>query len=51
VLGTVDMDKLAVRKKEKKDVGLKRGEEKVDPLNYGGGATLSAEEREQIKNG
>ena len=27
---------------------MKRGEEKVDPLNYGGGATLSEEEREQL---
>ena len=48
VLGMVDMEKLAVRKKDKKDIGLKRGEEKVDPLNYGGGATLSEEEREQL---
>ena len=48
VLGMVDMEKLAVRKNDKKDIGLKRGEEKVDPLNYGGGATLSEEEREQL---
>ncbi len=48
VLGMVDMEKLAVRKKEKKDIGLKRGEERVDPLNYGGGATLLEEEREQL---
>lgn len=48
VLGMVDMEKLAVRKHDKKDIGLKRGEEKVDPLNYGGGATLSEEEREQL---
>lgn len=48
VLGMVDMEKLAVRKKDKKDIGLKRGEEKVDPLNYGGGATLLEEEREQL---
>lgn len=48
VLGMVDMEKLAVRKKDTKDIGLKRGEEKVDPLNYGGGASLSEEEREQL---
>lgn len=48
VLGMVDMEKLAVRKKDTKDIGLGRGEEKVDPLNYGGGATLSEEEREQL---
>jgi type I restriction enzyme R subunit len=48
VLGMVDMEKLAVRKKEKKDIGLKRGEKVVDPLNYGGGASLSEEEREAL---
>jgi len=44
----VDMEKLAVRKKDTKHIGLKRGEEKVDPLNYGGGATLTEEEREAL---
>lgn len=48
VLGMVDMEKLAVRKKDQKDIGLKRGETKVDPLNYGGGATLSPEEHEAL---
>jgi type I restriction enzyme, R subunit len=48
VLGMVDMEKLAVREKDKKDIGLKRGETKVDPLNYGGGATLADEEREAL---
>ena len=48
VLGMVDMEKLALRKNDKKDIGLKRGETKVDPLNYGGGATLTDEEREQL---
>ncbi len=48
VLGMVDMEKLALRKNDKKDIGLKRGETKVDPLNYGGGASLSEEEREQL---
>jgi len=48
VLGMVDMEKLAIRKNDKKDIGLKRGETKIDPLNYGGGATLSEEEREQL---
>ena len=48
VLGMVDMEKLAVRKNDKKDIGLKRGETKVDPLNYGGGATLTDEEREAL---
>jgi len=41
VLGMVDMEKLAVRKKDYKDIGLKRGETKVDPLNYGGGKCKS----------
>ena len=44
----VDMEKLAVRKKGEKDIGLKRGETKVDPLNYGGGATVTEEEREAL---
>lgn len=48
VLGMVDMEKLAVRKNDKKDIGLKRGETKVDPLNYGGGATLTEEERHAL---
>ena len=48
VLGMVDMEKLAVRKKEQKDIGLKRGETKVDPLNYGGGADLTEEEHEAL---
>ena len=48
LLGMVDMEKLAVRKNDKKDIGLKRGETKVDPLNYGGGATLTPEEREAL---
>ncbi len=41
VTGMVDMEKLAVRKKEKKDIGLKREETRVDPLDYGSGATLT----------
>ena len=48
VLAMVDMEKLAVRKKENKDIGLKRGETKVDPLNYGGGAALTEEEHEAL---
>ncbi|MDD2919325.1 type I restriction endonuclease [Rhodoferax sp.] len=48
VLGMVDMEKLAVRKNDKKDIGLKRGETKVDPLNYGGGATLTDGEYEAL---
>ena len=48
VLGMVDMGKLALRKNDKKDIGLKRGDTKVDPLNYGGGATLTEEEREAL---
>lgn len=48
VLGMVDMEKLAVRKNVQKDIGLKRGEARVDPLNYGGGATLTEEEREAL---
>jgi type I restriction enzyme R subunit len=45
VLGMVDMEKLAIRKKDTREIGLKRGEERVEPLNYGGGATLTEEER------
>ena len=48
VLGMVDMEKLAVRQKEKKDIGLKRGEKVVDPLNYGGGAQLTDEDKEAL---
>ena len=48
VLGMVDMQKLAVRKNAKKDIGLKRGETTVDPLNYGGGATLTEEDRQAL---
>ena len=48
VLGMVDMEKLAVRRNDKKDIGLKRGETKVDPLNYGGGAILTDEERQAL---
>ncbi len=48
VLGMVDMEKLALRRNDKKDIGLKRGETKVDPLNYGGGASLTEEEREAL---
>jgi|GEM_PF-2866762 len=44
----VDMEKLAVRKKDQKDIGLGRGETKVGPLNYGGGATLTEEEHEAL---
>jgi type I restriction enzyme R subunit len=48
VLGMVDMPKHALRKNKEKDIGLKRGETSVDPLNYGGGATLSEEEKEAL---
>ena len=48
VLGMVDMEKLAVRLNGKKDIPLKRGESKVDGLNFGGGASLTEEERESL---
>jgi type I restriction enzyme R subunit len=48
VLAMVDMEKLAIRKKEKKDIGLKRGEVREEPLNYGGGAMLTQEEHEAL---
>ena len=48
VLGMVDMEKLALRKNEKTDISLKRGETVVDPLNYGAGAELSEEERQAL---
>jgi type I restriction enzyme R subunit len=48
LLGMADLEKLAIRKNDKKDIGLKRGETKVDPLNYGGGATLTEEERQAL---
>jgi type I restriction enzyme, R subunit len=48
VLGMVDMEKLAVRMKDQKDIGLKRGEVREEPLNYGSGATITQEERESL---
>ena len=48
LLGMADLEKLAIRKNDNKDIGLKRGETKVDPLNYGGGATLTEEERQAL---
>jgi type I restriction enzyme R subunit len=48
VLGMVDMEKLSVRKKDTSNIGLKRGEAVVDPLNYGGGAAMSEEEHEAL---
>lgn len=48
VLAMVDMEKLAIRKKEKKDIGLNRGEVREEPLNYGGGAMLTQEEHEAL---
>jgi type I restriction enzyme R subunit len=48
VLGMVDMEKLSVRKKDTSNMGLKRGEAVVDPLNYGGGAAMSEEEHEAL---
>ena len=48
VLAMVDMEKLALRKNDKKDIELTRGEVREDPLNYGSGATLSEEEREAL---
>jgi type I restriction enzyme R subunit len=48
VLKLVEMEKHALRVKETKDIGLKRGEKRVDPLKYGAGATLTPEEREAL---
>ncbi len=48
VLGMVDMEKLAVRKNEKKDIALQRGEVREDPLKYGGGAALNEEDHEAL---
>jgi len=48
VLGMVDMEKLALRQHDKKDIHLKRGEATVDSLNYGNGAALTEEEREAL---
>ena len=48
IVSMVDMEKLAVRRRDTTNIGLKRGEKKVDPLNYGGGAAISEEEREQL---
>jgi len=48
VLAMTDLGALAVRKNEKKNISLQRGETEVDPLNYGSGATLSEKEREQL---
>lgn len=48
IAGMVDMERLAVRKKGTSDIGLKRGEAEVDPLNYGAGAGISEEERQTL---
>ncbi len=48
VVNMVDMAKLAVRKNDKRDIGLKRGETTVDPRGYGQGATLTPEEMEGL---
>ena len=45
VLGMVDMEKLALRKNDMKDIGLKRGETKVVPPDYEDGKELTEEER------
>ena len=41
ILNMVDIEKLAIRHKEKKSIGLKRGEEGVDPTLFGSGTHLS----------
>jgi len=41
ILSMVDIEKLAIRHKEKKNIGLKRGEEGVEPTLFGAGARLS----------
>lgn len=48
VLGMVDMEKIALRLKDKKDISLQRGEKRVNPLVYGAGAEITAEEREAL---
>ena len=48
VLGMVDMEKLAVRKNDRQDIGLARGETKVDPLTYGNGADVTEEEQQVL---
>jgi len=48
LLGMADLEKLAIRKNDQKDIGLTRGTKVVDPLNYGSGATLSEEERQAL---
>jgi type I restriction enzyme R subunit len=48
IVGMVDMEKLAIRKQGTKDIGLKRGEVGVNPLDYGAGADISEEEREVL---
>jgi type I restriction enzyme R subunit len=48
VLDMVDMEKLAVRKHGQRDIGLTRGVAEVDPLNYGGGATLTDIDRQAL---
>jgi type I restriction enzyme R subunit len=37
-----------VRKNEKKDIALQRGEVREDPLKYGGGAALNEEDHEAL---
>ena len=48
ILGMVDMEKLALRRKDKKDIKLERGVVREDPLTYGAGVELTEEEREAL---
>ena len=48
VLGMVDMEKLAIRKRETHDIRLVRGEVQVEPLPFGGGAALEDADRQAL---
>lgn len=48
VMSMVDMEKLAIRRGEKKDISLKKGESSTEALNYGAGATVSEDDQEAL---
>jgi type I restriction enzyme R subunit len=48
VLGMVDMEKLAIRKKDTHTIELKRGEAEQEPLPFGGGAAISEDDRQAL---
>ena len=48
LLEMIDLERLAVRPNAQEDIGLTSGETPVEPLNYGGGSTISEEDRRAL---